>query len=205
MKKSIILFTVLLLVSQFFSLPIYAQQEIDKESTKLIKEYTTDERFLNPLIDHIPESDTVLSPREILGYVVGTPKKLTYYADMIHYFEALAESSENVKLIPIGKTNLGRMMYIVVIASEETIAHLQKYKDYINQLSDPRKTPETKAREIIAQAKPMYFITCNLHSWETGSAEMSMELAYRLAVSGPQRMPLYLHGPEPLGLLSSSG
>jgi hypothetical protein len=183
MKKSIILFTVLLLVSQFFSLQIYAQQEIDKESTKLIKEYTTDERFLNPLIDHIPESDTVPSPREILGYVVGTPKKLTYYADIIHYFEALAENSENVKLIPIGKTNLGRMMYIVVIASEETIAHLEKYKDYINQLSDPRETPETKAKEIIAQAKPMYFISCNLHSWETGSAEMSMELAYRLAVS----------------------
>lgn len=183
MRKPFIFTTVFFLFSLSLSLPTSAQQEIDKESTKLIKEYTTDERFLNPLIDHIPESDTIPSPREVLGYVVGTPKKLTYYADMIRYLKALADSSENVELIPIGKTNLGRMMYIVVIASEETIANLEKYKTYIAQLSDPRKTPEAKAKEIIAQAKPMYFVSCNLHSWETGSAEMSLELAYRLAVS----------------------
>jgi len=183
MRTLIILTSIVFLFTILFPSPIYAQQEIDKESTKLIKEYTTDERFLNSLIDHIPESDTIPSPREILVYVVGTPKKLTYYDDLIRYLKVLAESSENVELIPIGKTNLGRMMYIVVIASEETIVDLQKYKAYINQLSDSRKTPEAKAKEIIAQAKPIYYISCNLHSWETGSAEMSMELAYRLAVS----------------------
>jgi len=183
MRKSVILTSVIFLFSIFLSAPFYAQQKIDEESTKLIKEYTTDERFLNPLIDHIPESDTVPSPREVLGYVVGTPKKLTYYADIIRYLKTLAESSENVELIPVGKTNLGRMMHIVVIASEDTIANIEKYKDYISQLSDPRETPEAKAKQIIAQAKPMYYISCNLHSWETGSAEMSMELAYRLAVS----------------------
>ena len=84
MRKPRFLTTVLFLFFLSLALPTSAQQEIDKESTILIKEYTTDERFLNPLIDHIPESDTVPSPREILGYVVGTPKKLTYYADMIH-------------------------------------------------------------------------------------------------------------------------
>ncbi len=183
MRKPFFLFSALFLFFLSLSIPASAQQEIDKESTKLIKKYTTDERFLNPLIDHIPESDAVPSPREILGYVIGTPKKLTYYADMIRYLEALAKRSENVELIPIGKTNWGRMMYIVVIASEETIANLEKYKTYIAQLSDPRRTPETKAREIIVKAKPMYFVSCNLHSWETGSAEMSLELAYRLAVS----------------------
>jgi len=183
MRKSIFSASFLFLLILFSSLPFYAQQRIDEQSTKLIKEYTTDERFLNPLIDHIPESDTVPSPREVLGYIVGTPKKLTYYADIIRYMKALAESSENVEIIPIGKTNLGRMMYIVVIASEETIKNLEKYKAFTAALSDPRQMPEAIAKEIIPQAKPIYYISCNLHSWETGSAEMSMELAYRLAVS----------------------
>jgi len=182
-KKHIILIPVFFMFLLSLYLPIYAQQKIDEESTKLIKQYTTDKRFLNPLIDHIPESDTVPAPREVLGYIVGAPKKLTYYADIIRYMRALAESSKNVKLIPIGKTNLGRLMYIVVIASEETIENLQKYKTYIVQLSDPRITSEAKAKEIITQSKPIYYISCNLHSWETGSAEMSMELAYRLAIS----------------------
>ncbi|MGD8427361.1 MAG: M14 family zinc carboxypeptidase, partial [Balneolaceae bacterium] len=35
---------------------------------------------------------------------------------------------------------------------------------------------------IIAKAKPIYYLTAGLHSPETGSPEMVMELAYRLAV-----------------------
>ncbi|MFB0565423.1 MAG: M14 family zinc carboxypeptidase [Candidatus Aminicenantaceae bacterium] len=183
MRKCLSTISWLLLFLLFLTCPFYALQKIDEESTKLIREYTTDKKFLNSLIDHIPESDTVPSPRDILGYIVGTPKKLTYYEDIIRYMKALAEASKNVDLIPIGETNLGRMMYIVVIASEDAISNISKYKAYSAALADPRKTPEAEAKEIITQAKPIYFISCNLHSWETGSAEMSMELAYRLAVS----------------------
>ena len=163
--------------------PIFAQQKIDEESTRLIRAYTTEARFLNPLIDHLPQSARVPSPRDVLGYVVGAPQKLTYYADIIRYLKKLDEASENVKLIPIGETTLGRMMYVAVVASAEAIKNLETYKAYTAALADPRKIPEGKAKEIIAKAKPIYYISCNLHSAETGSAEMSMELAYRLAVS----------------------
>ena len=158
------------------------QQKIDEESTKLIRQFTTEERFLNHMVDHMPESD-VPSPRDVLGYIVGSPNKLTYYADIIRYMKALAEKSPRVEIIPIGETNEGRMMYTVVITSEDTIKRLEEYKGYTRELADARKTDEARARQIITKAKPIYHITCNLHSSETGSAEMSMELAYRLAVS----------------------
>jgi hypothetical protein len=178
-KKGVIALIALFILSSQLSAQ---EQKIDEESTKLIRQYTTSERFLNPMIDHIPESD-VSSPREILGYVIGTPKKLTYYADIVRYMKTLAEQSPRVELIPIGESNEGRMMYIVVIADEDTIKRLEEYKGYTRKLTDARKTDEKKAVELIAKAKPIYHITCNLHSSETGSAEMSMELAYRLAVS----------------------
>jgi len=187
MKKTIFSVCVTLIFSITFSFPqSVGRGEIDEESTRLIREYTTEDRFLTLLVDHIPESPTIPSPREVLSYVVGTPKKLTYYDDIIHYMKILADSSEKVELIPMGKTTLDRMMYIIVISSEDTIRNLDMYKEYSKALSDPRKTPEAKAQALIQKAKPIYYVSCNLHSSETGSAEMSMELAYRLVASKEQ-------------------
>jgi len=178
--KRVLVFIVLSLLLSF---PLLSQQRIDKTSTELIKKYTTAPEFLPDLVAKIPESPTVPSPRDVLGYIVGTPKKLTYYADIIKYYKALAKASPNVAIFPIGRTNEGREMYVVAIATADTIKRLNQYKRYTALLSDPRKTDEAKARRIIAKAKPIYHITCNIHSSETGSAEMAMELAYRLAVS----------------------
>lgn len=183
MKKRVYLFVLICVICLCLSVSIQAQQKNDEESTMLIKEYTTDTQFLNPLIDHIPDHPTIPSPRDVLGYVAGAPKKMTYYEDIIRYMEILTQKSGKVKLVPIGKTNYGRMMYIAVISSPDTIQNIETYKQYAAALSDPRKTSETKAKEIIIKAKPIYYISCNLHSEETGSAEMAMELAYRLVAS----------------------
>ena len=52
----------------------------------------------------------------------------------------------------------------------------------LNALTDPRKTTEEQARQIIGTAKPIYWFISGMHSPETGGPEMLMELAYRLAV-----------------------
>ena len=41
---------------------------------------------------------------------------------------------------------------------------------------------EAQAKQLIATGKPIYYATGSMHSPETGSPEMLMELAYRLAV-----------------------
>ena len=52
----------------------------------------------------------------------------------------------------------------------------------IAALTDPRKTTEEQAQQLIKTAKPIYWLTSGMHSTETGGPEMLMELAYRLAV-----------------------
>ena len=160
-----------------------ASQEIDKEYTRLIKEATTKPEFLSPLTSYLPKVKGVPTPRDVLGYIAGAPGKLTYYEDILKYMYALAEASPNVKVFPIGKTSEGREMVIVAVSNKETMSNLQQYKDFMAKLADPRivKT-EKEAEEIISQAKPIYWLTGNLHSGESGAAEVSMELAYRLAV-----------------------
>src|SRR5262245_20123875 len=77
-------------------------QRIDREYTRLIKEYLQDPRITTELVDHLPASDTVPSPLKFLGRIVGTPGELTYAKDIHRYFEALAKSSPRARFWKIG-------------------------------------------------------------------------------------------------------
>lgn len=156
---------------------------VDEPYTIDIHKYTTDLKYLTPIVGYMPKDKKVPSPREVLGYSIGTEGKLTLPADEIRYFEALAKASPRVLLLEMGKTEEGHTMHLVVVSDEDNIKHLKKYKEYTAALSDPRKLSETEAAKIIAKAKPIMHFTAGLHSPETGPPEMVMELAYRLAVS----------------------
>ncbi|MGB8953703.1 MAG: M14 family zinc carboxypeptidase [Candidatus Aminicenantales bacterium] len=158
-------------------------QAVDEEYTRLIKEATTKPEFLSPLVNYLPRAEGVPTPKDILGYIAGAPGKLTYYEDILKYLNVLAQMSPNVNVFPIGKTSEGREMVIAVVADSETLNNLDRYKRYLAGLADPCvvKTEE-EADTLIAQAKPIFWLTGNLHSGESGAAEASMELVYRLAV-----------------------
>jgi hypothetical protein len=124
----------------------------------------------------------VPSPKAVLGYNIGAPKKLTYYADIVRYYRALAAATPRVKVIDIGVTEEGRPNVIVFVGSEDSIKNLDIYKKNLARLADPRGLTEAQAKEIIAHTKPIYTFSGGLHSAELGPPEMLMELAYRLAI-----------------------
>jgi hypothetical protein len=157
-------------------------QRIDAEYTAKIKQHLQDPRISTELVDHLPASSTVPSPLKFFGRIVGTPGELTYAKDIHRYFEALDKASDRVAVWSIGKTEEGRDMIVAAIADEATIRDLQRYRGMLAQLTDPRKTTEAQARQLIAAAKPVYWITTGMHSPENGGPETVMELAYRLAV-----------------------
>ncbi len=154
----------------------------DAEYAKRIKEYTTDPRFLSDLVDHLPTSETVPSPLEHFGDIIGAPNILHNTTQIYGYMRALAEASPRVEVRSIGRTEEGREMIEVIIADPATLADLERYRGFLNRLADPRGLSDAEAREIIAGAKPIYYLSGGLHSPETGAPEMLMELAYRLAV-----------------------
>jgi hypothetical protein len=178
---------VILLACAALVLPAQAQkpapaQKLDEAYTKLIKEYTQDPRISTELVDHMPASDKVPSPLKFFGRIPGTPGELTYAKDIQRYYEALAKASPRFKYWTIGKTEEGRDMVLLAVADEATIKTLDKYKADLNALTDPRKTTEAQARQIIRTSKPIYWVTAGMHSGETGGPEMLIELPYRLAV-----------------------
>ena len=158
------------------------KQPVDAEYTAKIKEYLEDPRITTELVDHLPASPTVPTPLKFLGHMPGTPGELTRAADIHRYFAAIDKASDRVATWTIGRSEEGRDMILVAIADEATIKSLDKYKQQIAQLTDPRRTSDEQAQALLKTAKPIYYITSGMHSPETGGPEVLMELGYRLAV-----------------------
>jgi hypothetical protein len=161
-------------------------QKIDAEYTALIKQHLTDSRISTELVDHLPASDKVPTPLKFpaVGHISGMPGVLTYAKDIHAYMKAVADAAPTrAKYWVIGQTEEGRDQIILAIGSEDTIKNLDRYKGYLQALTDPRRTTEAQARQLITQAKPIYWLTSGVHSTERGGPEMLMELAYRLVVS----------------------
>ena len=158
------------------------KQKVDADYTAKIKEYLQDPRVSTELVDHLPASDVVPTPLKFFGRIVGTPGELTYAKDIYRYYEAIDKASDRISMWRIGKTEEGRDMVLLAVADESTIKQIDKYKGMIAALTDPRKTTEQQAQQLMKTAKPIYWITSGMHSTENGGPEMLIELPYRLAV-----------------------
>ncbi len=163
--------------------PAASASKINQEYSAKIKEYTTEKYFLTELVDHLPASDKVPSPDKVLGYVVGTPNKLTYTKDMYRYYRELEKSTPRVRVFTAPeRSEEGREQMLVVVSDEANIAKLDRYKEITARLADPRKINDAEAQQLIGEGKAIYWASGSIHSPEQGSCEMLMELAYRLAV-----------------------
>ncbi|MGH9943730.1 MAG: M14 family zinc carboxypeptidase [Pyrinomonadaceae bacterium] len=173
----------LLLLAAACLAPALGQQPNDEGYTAKIREYTTEKYFLTELVDHLPAHDRVPTPEKVLGYVAGAPNKLTYTKDLHRYFRELERTSPRVRVfVAPEKSEEGREQLLIAVSDEANLQKLDRYKEITARLADPRRTTDAEARTLIAEGKPFYWASGAIHSTETGSPEMLMELAYRLAV-----------------------
>jgi Zinc carboxypeptidase len=160
------------------------KQPVDEEYTKKINEYTTAPYFTSPLVDYLPASKTVPTPKAVLGDVAGAPGILPYSGQVYEYMRRLAKASPRVRVYSIGRTEEGREMIAVAVSSEANLAHLEENRARLAKLADPRtiKMDDAEADRLVDASVPVYYITGTIHSVETGAPTALMELAYRLAV-----------------------
>ena len=156
-------------------------QPQDEEFAKLVAEWTTAPSYLSPLVDHLPKVTGIPSPKDVLGHHVGAPATLTYYADILRYYYALAAATPRVKVETIGKSDEDRELVVVWVSSDDNMRSLQRNRDNLAHIADPRGLSAEQIKQLIATTKPHYHLMGGLHSGETGPSEMLMELVYRLA------------------------
>src|SRR5436309_15518581 len=131
---------------------------IDDEYTKKIKEYTTQPFFGSPLVDYLPASKTVPTPKAVLGDVAGAPGKLPYAEEVYQYMRMLEKAApQRVKVYSIGRTEEGREMIAVAISSEANMAKLEENRARLTKLADPRSISmdDGQAESLITASTPI--------------------------------------------------
>lgn len=135
------------------------------------------------LLSSINTAQSLKSPEEFLRYRVGADYKIADYETIQKYFKHLADNSKMIVYEEIGKTVQNRNMFMAILSSEDNIKNLDKLQNIVKRLSDPRKISDSEAKQLSIDGKVVVLVTCNIHSTEIGSAQMSMELAYNLVTS----------------------
>ena len=152
-------------------------------SIEAIKAATTEARFLSLWVSYVPQVSGVPSPTEHLGHIIGAPGELSDTTKIYAYYRKLAAATRRVRVEVIGRSEEGREILLVLVGDEKALDDVERHRAAMAQLADPRRADEGRVEELIAGVKPFYMLHGGLHSGETGSPEMLMELAHRLAVS----------------------
>jgi hypothetical protein len=119
-------------------------------------------------------------PDKYLGFKVGEDRKLADYTQIKGYFEKLAQESDKIKLFTIGESVQKRPIIMAAISTPENLGKIDRWKEILHRLRDPRATSGDEARRLAKEGKVIVLITCSLHATEIAASQMSMELAYDL-------------------------
>jgi len=122
----------------------------------------------------------VPTPRSYFGHEIGADKTVMDWDKVVGYFQALAKSSDKIRVEELGKTAEGRPFIAATIADPETLKHLDRYIGIQQKLADPRKTTPAEMEKLLPESKTVVLITCSIHSTEIASTHTAVEFAYQL-------------------------
>ena len=129
-------------------------QAQDEDFARSVKDWTTQPYFISPLVDHLPKVPGIPSPKDVIGHHIGQPATLTYYADILKFYRALAAATPRVKVETIGKSDEDRELVVVWVSSDDNIKGLQQNRDNLAKLADPRGLSPDQIRNLLATTKP---------------------------------------------------
>ncbi|MFC1782603.1 hypothetical protein ACFL02_03340 [Planctomycetota bacterium] len=95
----------------------------------------------------------ITTPMEQLGHNVGDDYFLANYAQLVEYWQKLAQQSDRMILEEVGETEEGRPMYLAVITSPENHKRLDHYKEISRRLCLAEGLTEIQARELAQEGK----------------------------------------------------
>ena len=113
----------------------------------------------------------VKSPSEFLGYEIGS--QFTRHADVVNYFNYVANTSDMVQYTTYGKTNERRPLTYAIVSAPENIKNIETIR--LNNLKN--------AGILNGATKPetaIVWLSYNVHGNEASSTEAAMQTLYKL-------------------------
>jgi hypothetical protein len=118
------------------------------------------------------------SPEQFFGYRMGADRKLANWDKLHEYYQTLAKTAKNVRLVELGKSSEGRPYIALFISSPANLAKLDRLRQLNARLADPRGLSEGEAQKIVGEARAVVIQSFALHSSEVAAAQTAAEYVY---------------------------
>ncbi len=136
--------------------------------------------FLLGLWTSVLQAQTVPTPKSHFGFDIGDDYMLANFSQTEAYFKKVAEASDRVKMVSIGKTEYGREHPMLIVTAPKNFEKLQRYKEISQTLGRADITKED-AEKLIVEGKPVVWIDGGLHASEVVGPHQLIETLYQLA------------------------
>ncbi|WP_339755538.1 M14 metallopeptidase family protein [Algoriphagus aquimarinus] len=125
-------------------------------------------------------AQNVPTPKSHFGFDIGDDYKLANFSQTEAYFKKVADASERVKMVEIGKTEYGRSQPMMIVTAPANFAKLEQYREISQKLAHAEITKE-EAEKLSIEGKPVVWVDGGLHANEVVGPHQLIETLYQLA------------------------
>src|SRR5437588_758135 len=112
----------------------------------------------------LPAFAAVPTPQSHFGHPIGVDRQLLDWDKVVSYFNALARSSDKIRVAEYGRSADNRPLIVATIAAPETLRNLDRYREIQRRLADPRLTSPAQAEPMFKEGKNIVLMTCSIHA-----------------------------------------
>jgi len=133
-----------------------------------------------------PAAAGIPSPEEFFGFRMGADGRLARWESIERYFTLVADASDRVDLLEVGRTTEGQRLIAALVTSPRNLARLDAIQATNRRLADPRTLAEAEARQLLADQPAIVAIGASIHATEIGASQAASEFLHHLATAGDE-------------------
>ena len=122
----------------------------------------------------------IVTPEEHFGFKPGADRMLFDYNSLVGYLKKLDAQSPRLKLLPIGKTPMGKTMFSAFISAPKNIERLDALKEINRRLALDPAIPPKELQRMVGEGKIFFVGALSMHSTEVGPSQAAPVVAYQL-------------------------
>lgn len=128
----------------------------------------------------VAQTRPITDPVTVLKTKPGSDYFLANYKQVTEWLQRVAQESDRMKLVSIGKTAEGREQYMAIISSPENIRNIDKYRGISQQLALAKGLTDDQAKALAADGKAVVWIDAGLHATEVVNAQSHVQLIHEM-------------------------
>lgn len=129
------------------------------------------------------QTSVPVKPADFFGFEPGSDRNLFDYEQLISYLQILDESSPRLEMREIGKSPMGKPIFILFISSDENIKNLDELGEINKKLALDASLPNNEVDQLVKDGKVFFLATLSMHSSEVGPTQSAPLIAFDLATT----------------------